>query len=318
MVEDATVIYTLSRAPERRIFYVDVGNMPTIKAEQYLKDIMTKYRNKMVYDSSTGEVRDDRKHMSMLEDIWLPRREGSRGTEIDTLPAGQHLGEMDHVKYFEQKLYKSLGVPVTRLEPQTGFSIGRSTEVTRDELKFTKFIQRLRNKFSTLFDDILRVQLVIKKICSVEEWNEFKEEIWYDYLKDNNFTELKDAELLQNRLGLLTQVDPYVGKYYSMAWVRKHILQMDDDEIDEMDDEIADEQDDMQPPVDQTGQPIDANGDPTQSQPNLGYGQPPPMAPPQQMAPPQAPVDDSGQQLPPLDSRFQINPDDIDNSNAKV
>jgi hypothetical protein len=174
MVEDATVIYRLSRAPERRVFYVDVGNMPTIKAEQYLKDIMTKYRNKLVYDSSTGEIKDDRKHLSMLEDFWLPRREGSKGTEISTLPGGMNLGELEDVKYFEKKLYKALGVPVSRLEQQQGFSLGRSAEISRDELKFDKFVQRLRNKFATLFDDLLRVQLVLKKICTEEEWKEFK------------------------------------------------------------------------------------------------------------------------------------------------
>jgi hypothetical protein len=231
MVEDATVIYRLSRAPERRVFYIDVGNMPTIKAEQYLRDVMAKYRNKLVYDSSTGEIKDDRKHLSMLEDFWLPRREGGKGTEITTLPGGMNLGELEDVKYFEKKLYKALGVPISRLEQQQGFSLGRSTEITRDELKFTKFVNRLRNKFSTLFDELLKLQLVLKKICTEEEWREFKENIWYDFKKDNNFTELKEAELLQNRITTLQLVDPYVGRYYSMAWVRKNVLQMDDDEI---------------------------------------------------------------------------------------
>jgi len=241
MVEDATVIYRLSRAPERRVFYVDVGNMPTIKAEQYLKDIMTKYRNKLVYDSSTGEIKDDRKHLSMLEDFWLPRREGSKGTEITTLPGGMNLGELEDVKYFEKKLYKALGVPTSRLEQGQGFSLGRSTEITRDELKFNKFISRLRNKFSVLFDDCLRVQLVLKKVCTEEEWNSFKEEIWYDFLKDNNFDELKDAELMTNRLTLLQSVDPYVGRYFSKEWVRKNVLQQTDEDIQEIDIQIADE-----------------------------------------------------------------------------
>lgn len=239
MIEDATVIYRLSRAPERRIFYIDVGNMPTIKAEQYLRDIMVKYRNKLVYDSSTGEIKDDRKHLSMLEDFWLPRREGGKGTEITTLPGGQNLGELEDVKYFEKKLYKSLGVPVGRLEPQQGFSLGRTTEITRDELKFTKFVQRLRSKFSGLFDDLLRVQLALKRVCTEEEWKVFKEDIWYDYKKDNNFTELKETELLNSRVGLLQLVDPYVGKYYSMEWVRKNVLQQTDEDIEEINNQIA-------------------------------------------------------------------------------
>jgi hypothetical protein len=235
MVEDATVIYRLARAPERRIFYIDVGNMPTIKAEQYLKDVMSKYRNKLVYDSTTGEIKDDRKHLSMLEDFWLPRREGGKGTEITTLPGGENLGKMEDVEYFGKKLYKALGVPISRLEQQPGGGIlGRATEITRDELKFTKFINRLRNKFATLFDDLLRVQLILKGICTEEEWNEFKEEIWYDFKKDNNFNELKEAELLQNRIGVLQLVDPFVGRYYSMEWVRRNVLMMDDDEIEEI------------------------------------------------------------------------------------
>ena len=262
MVEDATVIYRLSRAPERRVFYVDVGNMPTIKAEQYLRDIMVKYRNKLVYDSTTGEIKDDRKHLSMLEDFWLPRREGGKGTEITTLPGGQNLGELEDVKYFEKKLYKSLGVPISRLEPAQGFSLGRSNEISRDELKFSKFIDRLRNKFSTLFDDILRVQLVLKKICTEEEWNEFKENIYYDFMKDNNFTELKEAELLLNRMGVLQMVDPYVGRYYSKEWVRRNVLMMDDEEIQEIDEQIANEQA-TNVPTDEQGNPLP--GDQTQT-----------------------------------------------------
>ena len=268
MVEDATVIYRLSRAPERRVFYVDVGNMPTIKAEQYLRDIMVKYRNKLVYDSTTGEIKDDRKHLSMLEDFWLPRREGGKGTEITTLPGGQNLGELEDVKYFEKKLYKSLGVPTSRLEQSQGFSLGRSTEVSRDELKFNKFVERLRNKFSTLFDDILRVQLVLKKVCSEEEWKEFKENIYYDFLKDNNFTELKEAELLLNRMGVLQMVDPYVGRYYSKEWVRRNVLMMNDEDIEEIDEQIANEQA-ANTPVDEQGNPLptDEMGNPLPPQP---------------------------------------------------
>jgi hypothetical protein len=267
MVEDATVIYRLARAPERRIFYIDVGNMPTIKAEQYLRDIMNKYRNKLVYDSNTGEIKDDRKHLSMLEDFWLPRREGGKGTEITTLPGGQNLGELEDVKYFEKKLYKSLGVPISRLESQQGFSLGRSTEITRDELKFTKFVQRLRSKFSGVFDDLLRVQLSLKRICSPEEWRTFKEDIWYDYKKDNNFTELKEAELLTNRASLLQVIDPYVGRYYSVQWIRKNVLQQTDEDIAEIDEQIAAEaqvvqQQQAQAQADAAaqGMTLDANG----------------------------------------------------------
>jgi hypothetical protein len=245
MIEDAVVIYRLSRAPERRIFYIDVGNLPKGKAEQYLRDIMIKYKNKMVYDAQTGELRDDRKHMSMLEDFWLPRREGGKGTEITTLPAGQNLGELEDVKYFRQKLLQSLNVPISRLEPQQGgmIGMGRVTEVTRDEVKFTKFIQRLRNKFAQLFDHAIRLQLVLKGVCTTEEWEEFREDIFYDFRKDNNFTEMREAELLRERLNLLSVVDPYIGRYYSATWVRKNVLQMDDEEIEEMDKEIKDEED---------------------------------------------------------------------------
>ena len=243
MIEDAVVIYRISRAPERRIFYIDVGNLPKGKAEQYLRDVMIKYRNKMVYDASTGELRDDRKHMSMLEDFWLPRREGGKGTEITTLPAGQNLGELEDVKYFRQKLLQSLNVPISRLEPQQGgmIGLGRTTEVTRDEVKFLKFIIRLRNKFSQIFDHALEKQLVLKGICTKEEWNEFKENIYYDYIKDNNFTELRDAELLTSRIQTLVSVHPYVGRYYSAEWVRKHILQQTDDDIEAIDKQIKQE-----------------------------------------------------------------------------
>jgi hypothetical protein len=242
MIEDATVIYRISRAPERRIFYIDVGNLPKLKAEQYLRDIMVKYKNKLVYDANTGEVRDDRKFMSMMEDFWLPRREGGKGTEISTLPGGQNLGELEDVKYFERKLYKSLNVPVSRLNPESsGFTIGRVAEVTRDELKFTKFVDRLRNKFSELFDQALRAQCVLKGICTADEWEEFKQHIHYDFIKDNNFAELKEAELMKERLGLLGAVDPYTGRYYSQAWIQRNVLRMNDDEIQQMQAEIDEE-----------------------------------------------------------------------------
>ena len=245
MIEDAVVIYRISRAPERRIFYIDVGNLPKGKAEQYLRDVMVKYRNKMVYDASTGELRDDRKHMSMLEDFWLPRREGGKGTEITTLPAGQNLGELEDVKYFQRNLLKSLNVPLSRLDEQTGggfAGIGRSQEITRDELKFAKFIARLRNKFSQLFDDALGTQLVLKGVCTSDEWKEFKENIIYDYKKDNNFTELREAELLRERLGMVGMVDPYIGKYFSHEYVKKNILKMDDKQMKEMQKQIDKEQ----------------------------------------------------------------------------
>jgi hypothetical protein len=242
MIEDATVIYRISRAPERRIFYIDVGNLPKLKAEQYLRDIMVKYKNKLVYDASTGEVRDDRKHLSMLEDFWLPRREGGKGTEITTLPGGQNLGELEDVKYFEKKLYKALNVPVSRLNPEnSGFSLGRTNEITRDELKFSKFVDRLRNKFSDLFNQTLRVQCVLKGICTNEEWDEFKENIHYDFIKDNNFSELKEAELMRDRLSLLANIDPYTGRYFSQTWIQRNVLRLTDDEIQEMENEIEEE-----------------------------------------------------------------------------
>ena len=239
MIEDATVIYRISRAPERRIFYIDVGNLPKLKAEQYLRDIMVKYKNKLVYDASTGEVRDDRKHLSMLEDFWLPLREGCKGTEITTLPCGQNLGELEDVKYFEKKLYKALNVPVSRLNPETsGFSLGRSNEITRDELKFAKFVDRIRNKFSDLFDQALRIQCVLKGICTNEEWDEMKENIHYDFIKDNNFSELKEAELMRDRLSLLATIDPYTGRYFSQTWIQRNVLRLTDDEIKAMEKEI--------------------------------------------------------------------------------
>jgi len=261
MIEDATVIYRISRAPERRIFYIDVGNLPKLKAEQYLRDIMVKYKNKLVYDSATGEVRDDRKHLSMLEDFWLPRREGGKGTEITTLPGGQNLGELEDVKYFEKKLYKALCVPVSRLNPETsGFSLGRSNEITRDELKFAKFVDRLRSKFSELFDQAMRVQCVLKGICTNEEWNEFKEYIHYDFIKDNNFSELKEAELMTNRLQLLGSVDPYTGRYFSQSWIQRNVLRLNDDEIKVMEKEIEQEK------KDGLGLPVGVTNDVAQAQ----------------------------------------------------
>jgi hypothetical protein len=250
MIEDAIVIYRLSRAPERRIFYIDVGNLPKGKAEQYMRDVMVKYRNKMVYDSSTGELRDDRKHLSMLEDFWLPRREGGKGTEITTLPPGQNLGELADVQYFQKKLLQSLGVPYSRLDAQQGMvGLGRTTEVTRDELKFAKFITRIRNKFSQIFDHALATQLVLKGICSKEEWESFREDIYYDYKKDNNFQELKEAELLRERLNMVGMIDPFVGRYYSQEWVKKNVMKLTDEEIE-----------DMQKQIDAEPSPNDGNG----------------------------------------------------------
>jgi hypothetical protein len=268
MIEDAVCIYRISRAPERRVFYIDVGNLPRGKAEQYLKDIMVKYRNKMVYDAQTGELRDDRKHMSMLEDFWLPRREGGKGTEITTLPAGQNLGELEDVKYFREKLLQSLNVPLSRLQPSDGgmIGVGRTSEVTRDEVKFTKFIIRLRNKFSQIFDHALRIQCVLKGICTAEEWETFKDKIYYDYKKDNNFTELRDAELLRERVSLLQLVDPYIGHYYSAEWVRKKILQLTDEDIEAMEKQMKKEADAG------VGQPVMPQGE----QPEISEDQYPP------------------------------------------
>ena len=241
MIEDALVIYRISRAPERRIFYIDVGNLPKVKAEAYLKDVMNRYRNKLVYDARTGEIRDDRNHMSMLEDFWLPRREGGRGTEITTLPGGSNLGEIDDIKYFQTKLYRSLNVPISRLEAENSFSIGRSDNITRDELKFTKFVQKLRKKFTILFQDMLKTQLVLKGVIAVEEWDNIKEHLQFDFLQDGHFTELKNAELLQNRLDMLGQIESYVGTYFSKEYVKKNILRMTDEEIEEIDNQIKDE-----------------------------------------------------------------------------
>ena len=234
MIEDALVIYRISRAPERRIFYIDVGNLPKIKAEQYLKDVMNRYRNKLVYDASTGEIRDDRNHMSMLEDFWLPRREGGRGTEITTLPGGSNLGEIDDIIYFQRKLYRSLNVPISRLEAEQGFSLGRSTEITRDELKFTKFVQRLRKKFTPLFTDILKTQLVLKGVITLEDWDNMNQHIQYDFMQDGHFAELKKAEILREQVDMLGTIDSYIGTFFSKQWVQTNVLQMTDYEIEEM------------------------------------------------------------------------------------
>ena len=244
MIEDALVIYRLSRAPERRIFYIDVGNLPKVKAEQYLREVMARYRNKLVYDAATGEIRDDKKHMSMLEDFWLPRREGGRGTEITTLPGGQNLGELKDVEYFRKKLYNSLNLPASRLDDANqGFSLGRSSEILRDELKFSKWIARLRKKFSAMFHDMLKTQLILKGVIAPQDWEEMQEHIQYDFQYDNHFEELKQAELLGNRLQIATQLDPFLGKYYSIEYVRKQVLMQTDTDYDEitkqMDAEIA-------------------------------------------------------------------------------
>ena len=234
MIEDAIVIYRISRAPERRIFYIDVGNLPKVKAEQYLKDVMNRYRNKLVYDASTGEIRDDRNHMSMLEDFWLPRREGGRGTEIATLPGGSNLGEIDDIVYFQRKLYRSLNVPISRLEAENGFSMGRASEITRDELKFTKFVQRIRKKFVPLFTDLLKTNLLLKGVISPEDWPRMQEHIQYDFMEDGHFAELKDAELLNDRIQTLDSIQSYIGTFFSKEYVLRKVLNMTDAEIEEM------------------------------------------------------------------------------------
>ena len=238
MMEDALVIYRLARAPERRIFYIDVGNLPRGKSEQYMKDIMAKYRNKLVYDAKTGEIRDDRKHMSMLEDFWLPRREGGRGTEITTLPGGENLGQIEDIIYFQKKVYRSLNVPINRLEQESQFSLGRSTEINRDELKFQKFIDRLRMRFAHLFYGILKKQLILKGICTEEDWENWKNDITVDFVKDNHFTELRDIEVLRERIQTLDMVQNYVGEYYSKEWVQKNILMLSDEDVENMKKEI--------------------------------------------------------------------------------
>jgi hypothetical protein len=271
MIEDSLVIYRLSRAPERRIFYIDVGNLPKVKAEQYLRDVMMRYRNKLVYDASTGEIRDDKKYMSMLEDFWLPRREGGRGTEITTLPGGQNLGEITDIEYFKKKLYRSLNVPPSRMDGDGGFNLGRSSEILRDELKFTKFVGRLRMRFSNMFSDILKTQLILKNIITPEDWDKMAQHIQYDFLYDNHFSELKDAELMTERLNLVATAEPYVGKYFSKEYVRRQILRQTDEEMLEQDKLIEKEIENGEIPdpnamIDpQTGQPMDPS-----MQPDLG------------------------------------------------
>ena len=263
MLEDATVIYRISRAPERRIFYIDVGNLPKIKAEQYLREIMQKYKNKLVYDAQTGEIRDDRRFQTMLEDFWLPRREGGKGTEITTLPAGQNLGEIEDVLYFQKKLYKSLNVPISRLEADNGFSLGRASEISRDELKFSKFVTRLRLRFTHLFDKILETQLLLKGVCTRNEWLQLKEEINYDFISDSHFVELKQAEIMKERMALLGEIDPYVGKYFSINYIRTHILHQTEDDIKQMNKEMEEDKANME------DEPVEAPP-------------PPPVAPPPQ------------------------------------
>ena len=266
MIEDSLVIYRLSRAPERRIFYIDVGNLPKVKAEQYLRDVMMRYRNKLVYDANTGEVRDDRKFMSMMEDFWLPRREGGRGTEISTLPGGQNLGELSDIEYFQKKLYRSLGVPESRIAADGGFNLGRSSEILRDELKFAKFVGRLRKRFAQMFSDMLKTQLILKNVVSVEDWDRINDHIQYDFLYDNQFAELKETEMLNERLGILATIEPYIGKYYSTEWVRRKVLRQTDTEMEEMDEQIEQEiKDGIIPdpnsvdPI--TGEPLPQEGD---------------------------------------------------------
>jgi len=266
MIEDSLVIYRLSRAPERRIFYIDVGNLPKIKAEQYLREVMSRYRNKLVYNADTGEVRDDRKFMSMMEDFWLPRREGGRGTEITTLPGGQNLGELSDIEYFQKKLYRSLGVPESRIANEGGFNLGRSSEILRDELKFSKFVGRLRKRFAHMFTDMLKTQLILKNIVTPEDWEEVSEHIQYDFIYDNQFAELKETEMMNERLGTLATIEPYIGKYYSSQWVRKNVLRQTDSEIIEQDEQIENEiKDGIIPdpaaidPI--TGEPLPAEGE---------------------------------------------------------
>jgi hypothetical protein len=261
ILEDATVIYRISRAPERRIFYIDVGNLPKLKAEQYLRDMMAKHKNRTIYDANTGEIKDDRKFMTMLEDYWLPRREGGKGTEITTLPAGQNLGEMDDVLYFQKKLYRSLNVPVSRLEPETGFSLGRASEISRDEIKFQKFIGRIRLKFSRIFEAALEKQLILKGIISPDDWPALRRDMKFDYITDNHFSELKEIEIMRERLSTVNDVDPYLGKYFSSSWVKKNILRQTDAEIEDMHAEMMADTEAEQENIDNFGPPQAENGE---------------------------------------------------------
>jgi len=291
MIEDALVIYRISRAPERRIFYIDVGNLPKIKAEQYLKDVMNRYRNKLVYDANTGEIRDDRNHMSMLEDFWLPRREGGRGTEITTLPGGANLGEIEDIVYFQRKLYRSLNVPISRLESESGFSLGRATEITRDELKFTKFVQRIRKKFVPLFTDILKTQLLLKGIIALDDWPEIQEHIQYDFLQDGHFTELKEAELLRERVEMLDTMQSYMGTFFSKEYVWKKVLRFNDGEVEDMLQQMKKEQD---MDTDEGGQDMDDYNDGITRMPvdSQGNEQPPPEEPEEPPEPEEPEPDD--------------------------
>ena len=310
MIEDALVIYRISRAPERRIFYIDVGNLPKIKAEQYLTDVMNRYRNKLVYDASTGEIRDDRNHMSMLEDFWLPRREGGRGTEITTLPGGANLGEIDDIQYFQRKLYRSLNVPISRLESESGFNLGRSTEITRDELKFTKFIQRIRKKFVPLFTDILKTQLLLKGVIAVEDWPAIKEHIQYDFLLDGHFSELKEAELLRERLEMMDQIQSYMGTFFSKQFVWEKVLRMNDGEVAKMQDQIKKE---SEMDIEDGGLDMPDGGDGITRYPQDGDGK---IIPPEQMPDyedPAANGDDGGGEIP-----FSKGDDDEDEDDTEI
>ena len=298
MLEDAVVIYRLSRAPERRIFYIDVGNLPKVKAEQYMRDMMVRHKNRLVYDAQTGEVRDDRKFMTMLEDFWLPRREGARGTEITTLPGGQNLGQMDDVFYFQKKLYKALNVPESRLQADTGFNMGRANEITRDEVKFAKFITRLRHRFSAIFNNLLEIQLALKGVMSREEWSKLKPQVQYNFLSDNSFQELKNQDLMTARMVLLATVDPFLGKYYSKNWVQKNVLRLTEEEIDEMEEEIKKEG----PEVAVPGSPMDMQ---TIQQQVSSAQQQQASSAQQQQFPSGAPEDDDGGEPPPLEVQEQ-------------
>jgi len=298
-LEDATVIYRISRAPERRVFYIDVGNLPKMKAEQYLKDVMTRFKNKLVYDASTGEIRDDRKFMTMLEDFWLPRREGGKGTEITTLPAGQNLGEIEDVRYFQKKLFKALNVPFARMESEGGFNLGRSAEISRDEVKFSKFIDRLRLKFSALFLRTLEKQLLLKGVVTPEDWTLIAQKLRFDFNKDNYYSELKDAEIINSRVATLQGVQPYIGLFYSHHWVQTNVLHMTDDEIEDERKKILEEQNDpiFNPPMPDPGA-IGPDGMPLQpdmsGQPGMpqqpGAQQPPAIPSPMNSQPGQFPV----------------------------
>jgi hypothetical protein len=282
-MEDSLVIYRISRAPERRIFYIDVGNLPKPKAEQYLRDVMTRFKNKVVYDSATGEIRDDRKHMTMLEDFWLPRREGGKGTEITTLPGGQNLGQMDDVTYFQNKLYKSLNVPIGRMDPSAQYSFGRATEITRDEVKFAKFVTRLRMRFADLFTRILEKQLILKGIITSEDWAEFKTNFKYEFAEDNHFAELRNTEILRDRVSMLRDVDDYTGKYYSHEWVRRNVLYQTEEDMKEIDEQIKEEMNNPQynqPEIGPDGQPVPGTGMEPQPDEDAGTPASPPAAKP--------------------------------------